>query len=50
VFLKERGRQGDAERMFLQAKFYAPEEMQGFVASRAGEQAQIEPLPDNGME
>jgi hypothetical protein len=36
--------------MFLQAKFYAPEEMQAFVASRAGEQALIEPLPDNGME
>ncbi|KAF6263842.1 hypothetical protein COO60DRAFT_1698539 [Scenedesmus sp. NREL 46B-D3] len=50
VFLKERGRQGDAERMFLQAKFYAPEEMQAFVASRAGERAVIEPLPDNGME
>jgi tetratricopeptide (TPR) repeat protein len=50
VFLKERGRQGDAERMFLQAKFYAPEEMQAFVASRAGERALIEPLPDNGME
>ncbi|WIA42438.1 hypothetical protein OEZ86_008435 [Tetradesmus obliquus] len=50
VFLKERGRQGDAERMFLQAKYYAPEEMQGFVAARAGERAMIEPLPDNGME
>jgi Flp pilus assembly protein TadD len=28
VFLKERGRRGDAERMFLQAKFYAPDSMQ----------------------
>lgn len=50
MFLRERGRQGDAERMFLQAKFYAPENMQTFVAARAGERADIGPLPDNGME
>lgn len=50
MFLKERGRQGDAERMFLQAKFYAPDNMQAFVANRAGQQPDTEPLPDNGME
>jgi Flp pilus assembly protein TadD len=46
VFLKERGRRGDAERMFLQAKFFAPESMKGFVAARAGENVVVD-LPDN---
>ncbi|KAI8474445.1 MAG: hypothetical protein J3K34DRAFT_518183 [Monoraphidium minutum] len=46
VFLKERGRRGDAERMFLQAKFYAPDSMKAFVAARAGENALVD-LPDN---
>jgi tetratricopeptide (TPR) repeat protein len=49
MFLRDRGRQGDAERMFLQAKFYAPDSMRGFVAARAGERAAVE-LPDNGLE
>jgi Flp pilus assembly protein TadD len=49
VFLKERGRKGDAERMFLQAKFYAPDNMQAFVVARAGENPLLD-LPDNGME
>jgi len=46
VFLKERGKRGDAERMFLQAKFYAPESMKAFVAARAGENLLVD-LPDN---
>ena len=46
VFLKERGRRGDAERMFLQAKFYAPDSMKAFVQARAGENAVVD-LPDN---
>lgn len=50
MLLRDRGRQGDAERMFLQAKFYAPDNLQAFVASRAGERADIGPLPDNGLE
>eukprot|EP00879_Flechtneria_rotunda_P026328 GHRR01028068.1.p1 GENE.GHRR01028068.1~~GHRR01028068.1.p1 ORF type:complete len:444 (+),score=218.28 GHRR01028068.1:833-2164(+) len=50
VFLKERGRQADAERMFLQAKFYAPDSLQAFVNSRAGERPDLGPLPDNGLE
>jgi hypothetical protein len=49
MFLRDRGRQGDAERMFLQAKFYAPDSMQAFVKARAGERAAVD-LPDNGME
>lgn len=46
VFLKERGRRSDAERMFLQARFYAPESLKAFVAARAGENAAVD-LPDN---
>ena len=49
MFLRDRGRQSDAERMFLQAKFYAPDSMRAFVAGRAGERAPVD-LPDNGME
>lgn len=49
MFLRDRGRQGDAERMFLQAKFYAPDSMQNFVKARAGEREALD-LPDNGME
>lgn len=50
MFLRDRGRQSDAERMFLQAKFYAPDSMRAFVAARSGERAAVEALPDNGME
>eukprot|EP00877_Chromochloris_zofingiensis_P008322 jgi/Chrzof1/3743/Cz13g07090.t1 len=50
VFLKERGRHADADRMFIQAKFYAPLSMQAFVADRAGESPALTQLPDNGME
>eukprot|EP00775_Hariotina_reticulata_P001571 gene1571-1910_t len=50
IFLRDRGRQGDAERMFLQAKFYAPENLQSFIASRAGARPDVGPLPDNGLE
>jgi hypothetical protein len=49
MFLRDRGRQGDAERMFLQARFYAPDSMQAFVRARSQERAAVE-LPDNGME
>lgn len=50
IFLRDRGRQGDAERMFLQAKFYAPENLQSFIANRAGARTDVGPLPDNGLE
>lgn len=49
MFLRDRGRQGDAERMFMQAKFYAPDSMRAFVSARSGERAPVD-LPDNGME
>jgi hypothetical protein len=31
MFLKDKGRKADAERMFMQARFYAPTSRQGFV-------------------
>jgi len=49
VFLKERGRRADAERMFLQARFYAPQNLQAYVATKAGNNPVLE-LPDNGLE
>jgi len=50
VFLKQRGRQGDAERLLLQARFYAPEELKAYVSQRAGgaaKEAAPEAPPDN---
>lgn len=35
VFLRDKGRRADAERMFIQAKFYAPSSKQGVVARMA---------------
>jgi len=35
VFLRDQGRRADADRMFLQAKFYAPENRQRFIKETA---------------
>lgn len=32
VFLRDKGRRSDAERMFIQARFYAPDSKQGVIA------------------
>jgi len=42
VFLRDNGRRADAERMFLQARFYAPENRQMFVK----ETAETKPIID----
>ncbi|KAF5829078.1 hypothetical protein DUNSADRAFT_16611 [Dunaliella salina] len=42
VFLRDKGRRADAERMFLQARFYAPENRQMFVK----ETAETKPIVD----
>jgi len=47
VFLKERGRRADADRMFLQARFLAPASRQGFVQQMAGANPVLDELPDN---
>lgn len=50
VLLKQRGRQADSERLLLQARFYAPEELKAFVSQRAGgagREAAPEAPPDN---
>eukprot|EP00850_Spirogloea_muscicola_P011028 SM000067S20305 [mRNA] locus=s67:238683:243017:+ [translate_table: standard] len=36
VLLKEQGKKGDAERMFVQARFLAPEQAKGFVDRLSG--------------
>eukprot|EP00198_Chlamydomonas_reinhardtii_P013699 XP_001703036.1 predicted protein [Chlamydomonas reinhardtii] len=47
VFLKERGRKADAERMFLQARFYAPASKQQLVRAIADATPTAPQLPDN---
>ncbi|KAG2438426.1 hypothetical protein HYH02_010881 [Chlamydomonas schloesseri] len=47
VFLKERGRKADAERMFLQARFYAPASKQQLVRAIADATPTAPMLPDN---
>uniref|UniRef100_A0A7S0X244 Uncharacterized protein n=1 Tax=Chlamydomonas leiostraca TaxID=1034604 RepID=A0A7S0X244_9CHLO len=46
VYLRDKGRRADAERMFLQARFFAPENRQRFVQQTA-ETKPIVDLPDN---
>ncbi|GFR49540.1 hypothetical protein Agub_g11584 [Astrephomene gubernaculifera] len=46
LFLKERGRKADAERMFLQARFFAPASKQQLVRALAEASPTLE-LPDN---
>lgn len=46
VFLKDKGRKADAERMFLQARFYAPANRQSLVRSLS-ESGPALMLPDN---
>jgi Flp pilus assembly protein TadD len=45
VLLRQRGRQADSERLLLQARFYAPDELKAYVAQRAGGAAR-EVAPD----
>ncbi|KAG2433688.1 hypothetical protein HXX76_008058 [Chlamydomonas incerta] len=47
VFLKERGRKADAERMFLQARFFAPASKQQLVRAIADATPTAPQLPDN---
>ncbi|KAG1679666.1 hypothetical protein FOA52_006183 [Chlamydomonas sp. UWO 241] len=46
LFLKEQGRKADAERMFLQARYYAPQSRQAFIKEMSGSNPVID-LPDN---
>ncbi|GIL49744.1 hypothetical protein Vafri_6040 [Volvox africanus] len=47
VFLKEKGRKADAERMFLQARFFAPASKQQLVRAIADSTPLAPQLPDN---
>ncbi|GLC45824.1 hypothetical protein PLESTB_001151600 [Pleodorina starrii] len=47
VFLKEKGRKADAERMFLQARFFAPASKQQLVRAIADATPAAPQLPDN---
>jgi Flp pilus assembly protein TadD len=50
VLLKQRGRQADSERLLLQARFYAPDELKDYVSQRAGvaaKESAPEAPPDN---
>ncbi|GIL73425.1 hypothetical protein Vretimale_17581 [Volvox reticuliferus] len=47
VFLKEKGRKADAERMFLQARFFAPASKQQLVRAIADSTPKAPQLPDN---
>ncbi|KAG2484032.1 hypothetical protein HYH03_017122 [Edaphochlamys debaryana] len=47
VYLKEKGRKADAERMFLQARFYAPASRQQLVRAIADATPEAPLLPDN---
>ncbi|EFJ43190.1 hypothetical protein VOLCADRAFT_121454 [Volvox carteri f. nagariensis] len=47
VFLKEKGRKADAERMFLQARFFAPASKQQLVRAIAETKPAAPQLPDN---
>jgi len=46
LFLKERGRKADAERMFIQARFYAPESRRSFI-TRVSENNPLLDLPSD---
>eukprot|EP00955_Chlamydomonas_euryale_P025585 270047-Chlamydomonas_euryale.AAC.3 len=46
LFLREQGRRADAERMFLQARYYAPESRQAFIKDLTSSGPVID-LPDN---
>eukprot|EP00798_Chlamydomonas_sp_ICE-L_P021866 gene21866-28898_t len=46
VYLKENGRRGESDKMFMQAKFYAPESRKAFVQRMSGISPLID-LPDN---